>query len=81
MIVLSTAIRINDILYQEAKERATAEFRSTPEQIEYWATIGKLVLENPELPTEFIRDILVAKRESKSESFEFKSENTTKNTV
>jgi hypothetical protein len=72
MIILSIAIRINDSLYQEAKERATAEFRSVPEQIEFWATIGKLAMENPELPTEFIRDILVAKREKKSEPFEFR---------
>jgi hypothetical protein len=57
MMILSTAIRINDKLYQEAKERATAEFRSTPEQIEYWATIGKLAIENPELPTEFIENL------------------------
>lgn len=65
-------IRINNNLYQEAKERAVAEFRSTPEQIEYWATIGKIAIENPELPIEFIRDILIAKREQKSEKFEFR---------
>lgn len=69
---MSTAIRINDSLYQDAKELATAEFRSVPEQIEYWATIGKLALENPDLPIEFIRDVMIAKREQKSELFEFK---------
>lgn len=79
MITLSMGIRITDNLYQEAKERARAEFRSTPEQVEYWATLGKIAFDNPDLPIEFIRDTLVAKREHanskgrKSEKFEFRN--------
>jgi hypothetical protein len=67
---MSIAIRIDKELYEEAKQSATAEFRTPPLQISYWARIGKTALENPDLPIEFIRDVLVAKQQ-KLESFEF----------
>ena len=35
-------------------------------QIEFWALIGKAALDNPDLPIDFVRDLLVAKAESKS---------------
>lgn len=67
---MSIAIRIDENLYEEAKRSATAEFRTIPLQVAYWAKIGKAALDNPDLPIEFIRDILVSK-ELKSEPFEF----------
>ncbi len=67
---MSIAIRIDKDLYDEAKQSAAAEFRTPPLQITYWAKIGKTALENPDLPIEFIRDVLVAKMQ-KSENFEF----------
>ncbi|SNV05725.1 Protein of uncharacterised function (DUF3423) [Legionella waltersii] len=36
-------IRIVESIYYEAKKVAAAEFRSTPNQIEYWAKLGKCV--------------------------------------
>ncbi len=59
-------IRIDEVIYNDAKKTARAEFRSIPNQIEYWAKIGKCALDNPELPVEFIKDILVAKHLDKS---------------
>ena len=35
-------------------------------QIEFWALIGKAALDNPDLPIDFVRDLLVAKAESRS---------------
>jgi hypothetical protein len=46
----SIPIRINEELYNDAKKVALAEFRSIGKQIEYWARIGKLCEENPQLP-------------------------------
>ena len=58
---MSIPVRISDIIYEAAAKTATAEYRSTAQQIEYWAAIGKAALDNPDLPIEFIRDILVAR--------------------
>ena len=66
---MSISIRIDDALYETAKARAKAEMRSIPQQIGYWAKIGRAALDNPDLPIEFIRDTLLAMEED-SESFE-----------
>lgn len=73
----SMAVRIDAAMYNAAKKTANAEFRSIPNQIAYWATIGKCALDNPDLPIEFIRDILVAKNLDRSlaEPFTFESDN------
>ena len=65
---MSISIRIDDKLYETAKVRAKAEMRSIPQQVGYWAKIGRAALDNPDLPIEFIRDTLLAKDED-SEPF------------
>jgi hypothetical protein len=67
---MSVAIRINENLYSQAKIQAMAEFRSAPSQIEYWASVGRAAIDNPDLSVEIIKDLLIAKNE-KSETFEF----------
>ncbi len=37
----------------------------------YWAKLGKLTLENPDMPIEFIRDMLIAKNMNEHEPFGF----------
>jgi hypothetical protein len=59
-------IRIDEVIYNEAKKVARSEFRSIPSQIEYWAFLGKCALDNPDLPVEFIKDIIMSKRQDKS---------------
>ena len=68
---MSIAIRIDKELYEDAKRTAAAEYRTVPLQVAFWAKIGKVALENPDLPIELIRDMLIAKGQ-KSESFEFR---------
>ena len=51
-------IRIDEVIYNEAKKVARSEFQSIPNQIEYWANLGKCALDNPDIAIEFIRDIL-----------------------
>ena len=42
---------------------ASAEFRTIAGQIEFWAKVGKAALDNPDLPIDFVRDVLIAKGE------------------
>lgn len=66
-------IRIDETIYNDAKKVARSEFRSIPSQIEFWASIGKCALDNPDLPIEFIKDTLMAKRQNRelAETFVF----------
>nr|WP_315232388.1 hypothetical protein [uncultured Albidiferax sp.] len=45
---------------------AVAEHRSVPRKIEYWARIGKAVLENPDLPLRVIQDTMPSTEEAKA---------------
>lgn len=69
---MSISIRIDDALYNMAQSRSKAEMRSIPQQVAYWAKIGRAALDNPDLPIEFVRDTLVA-MEEESEPFELPS--------
>ncbi|BBB91521.1 MAG TPA: hypothetical protein PKA28_13950 [Methylomusa anaerophila] len=70
------SIRIDEELCKHAEKIGNAEHRSMPMQIEYWAKIGHLVLENPDLPVEFIQEILKAKSlRDEKEPFAFRDEN------
>jgi hypothetical protein len=62
---MSVVIRIDEAIYDAAKKTARTEYRSIPNQIEYWAMIGKCALDNPDLPIEFIKDVLMAKNSDK----------------
>ena len=63
---MTMTISIDDGLYQQAKMQAQAERRSITQQIEWWATIGKAALDNPDLPIDFIHDLLIANAEDKA---------------
>jgi hypothetical protein len=63
---MATAIKLSDELVSDAMINGKAQHRSTPKQIEYWARIGKIADENPDLPLGFIKGILVGIEESKS---------------
>lgn len=69
-------IRIDEEVYNDAKKTAKAECRSIPNQIEFWAKIGKCALDNPDLPVEFVRELLISKNQDRSlaEPFEFKDD-------
>jgi len=65
-IEISTPIRISEEIYNAAKKVAKAEHRSVPNQIEFWVAIGKCALDNPDLPVEFIKEILISKNLGRS---------------
>ncbi len=56
-------VRIDHHLYEQAKVHAQAECRTIAEQVEFWAMIGKSALDNPDLPIDFIRGLLVDRAE------------------
>ncbi|QTA84196.1 Toxin-antitoxin system, antitoxin component domain-containing, ParD-like [Desulfonema magnum] len=47
----------------QARIRGELFKRTADEQIEYWAKIGQLAEENPDLPLPFIQDILTGREE------------------
>ena len=56
-------VRIDDRLYELAKAHAQVERRTISGQVEFWAMVGKAALDNPDLPIDFVRDLLVARAE------------------
>ena len=56
-------VRIDEALYDQAKVAAGAEFRTIAGQIEFWAKLGKAALDNPDLPVDFVRELLTARAE------------------
>lgn len=62
---MSTAIRISESLVNEAKLMSKIKKRSLTGQIEYWAMIGKIAEENPDMPYLLIKEILVGVEEIK----------------
>ena len=70
---MATAIRISESLSSEAKKYADIEYRSMAGQIEYWASIGKCAVENPDLSFDFIKDLLISVKElDQGEKSEYK---------
>lgn len=63
---MATAVKISDDLFENAKIKSKIFKRSTAGQIEYWAKIGQMIEENPDLPLPFIQDILLGKEQVKS---------------
>ncbi len=61
---MAITLKLSNELIDLAKPRATAEHRSVPKQIEYWARLGKAVEDNPELPFQSIKDTLLAVAEA-----------------
>ncbi len=59
-------IRINPELYEAARREAELEKRSISEQIELWARLGRAVLDNPDLPAEFVAQSLASLAENRN---------------
>jgi hypothetical protein len=63
---MAVALKLSDELIEIAKPHAAAKHRSVPNQIEYWARLGKAVEENPELPVRFIQETVLAVEQAKA---------------
>ena len=69
-ITMPRAVKLSDELVFKASIRAKVLSRSTTGQIEYWANIGQIAEDNPDLSYAFIKDILIASEEAKSNQLE-----------
>lgn len=63
---MPTAIQLSELLIEEAKPYAQATNLSVAEQIEYWARLGKVSEQNPDLPIPMLQDLLVSMEEVKA---------------
>lgn len=61
---MSRSIKLSDELISAATITGKALHRSPPRQIEYWARIGRIADENPDLPLGMVRDILISQEEA-----------------
>lgn len=67
----SISIRINQNLYEQAKQDAAVEHRSITGQIEFWAQLGRAAIDNPDLPISFIAESLASMKEPREQSEPF----------
>ena len=63
---MATAVKVSDDLFEKAKIKSKIFKRSIAGQIEYWAKIGQMVEENPDLPLPFIQDVLMGREQIKA---------------
>lgn len=63
---MPTAVKVSDKLIAQARIKSKIFKRSIAGQIEYWAQIGEIVEENPDLPLPFIQDLLLGKEQIKA---------------
>lgn len=57
------SIKLSDQLISAATTTGKALQRSPPKQIEYWARLGKIAEENPDLTLSMVKNILVSQEE------------------
>lgn len=73
----NVTIRLPQQLVNQAKKYASVNMRTVPEQIEYWALVGRCAEDNPDLSLEFIKDCLLAQEEREQgqiSAFAFRNE-------
>lgn len=63
---MAVSVKLSDEMVTQAKTMSRALNRSVAGQIEYWAKIGKIAEENPDLTYDFIKQLLIAQEESRS---------------
>jgi len=64
---MSIAIKISDEIANKARVSAKVTRRSMAGQVEYWAYIGKIAEDNPDLSFSIIHDILLGREQLKGE--------------
>ncbi len=60
---MAQSVSLSDELIKKAKTYSKIEHRSTAGQIEYWATMGMIAKDNPDIPMNMIEEILISEVE------------------
>jgi len=63
----SRLVKLSRDTILEAHKHAAVFSRSISNQIEHWTKIGRIAEENPDLPYNFIKDVLISMEEMKNE--------------
>ncbi|MCJ8147148.1 ParD-like family protein [Acinetobacter sp. A3.8] len=61
-----TAIKIDTEIVESAKVYGVAESRSATKQVEYWARVGKIAQDNPDLTFQDITELLLSMAQVKA---------------
>jgi hypothetical protein len=61
---MSVAVRISDPLANKARSRSRAMHRSLAGQIEYWAEMGEILEDNPDLSFSFVQEIMIGREQA-----------------
>ncbi len=69
--MMGMPVRIDNTLYEQARTEALVEHRTIAGQIEYWATVGRASLDNPDLPVSFVAEALASMREPRDQATPF----------
>ncbi|MGA8864803.1 MAG: ParD-like family protein [Gallionella sp.] len=64
---MSMPVRIDEKLYEQARIASKGEHRTIAGQLEFWAKVGKAALDNPDLPIEYVRELLIARAEDRNQ--------------
>lgn len=65
MTAMTHTVELSEEFWNNARRYASLNHRSLTDQVEYWLRIGKIAEENPDLPYEFIKGILLGLEEMK----------------
>ena len=63
---MSVAVRISTPLANKARSRSRAMHRSVAGQIEYWAEMGEILEDNPDLSFSVLQEILIGREEARN---------------
>ncbi len=62
---MANSVKLSDDIMTDARIVSKVLNRSVAGQIEYWAKIGRIAEDNPDLTYEFIKNILISSQEAK----------------
>lgn len=65
-----SSVKLSENIVKQAKITAKVFNRSIAGQIEYWAKLGRVMEENPDLTYDMIKNILIAQQEALTEQLE-----------
>ena len=63
---MSVAVRISTPLANKAISRSRVMHRSVAKQIEYWAQMGEILEDNPDLSFRVLQEILIGREEARN---------------
>ena len=63
---MTIAVKISDELVSKAEKTSGQMNRSVAGQIEYWAKMGQILEDNPDLSFNFVKEVLMSQQEIES---------------